>query len=603
MGMGMSMGLRLSQKLMHKILVMMPSIQWSLVNAYKNGQAGPPPFVPPTFEEEIFEPRLKLERRAIVDFDTFDHVRQMQLVDEANEIFRFAYTRGRDDNDKEKGYFKIPLRRDRNIMEREDGIDEIKRRISRAEYVLATAMLSAVGEMERIARAVPYHGLYKSVTNHLQKQFGVGLDKVVLVSIDRGGRIPCLLLQTALGLPSMETLKVDQGGGRLDEDMLRHFEEQGTLRNKHVLFVDSTVDSGRQIRVLERYFDDASWKTKLAHMSWSIVGSNEDAENLSHHHNVNWGVDPDTTFEDNPELMGVDYARGDYTKVVEVPSEASGAIRKCLLSVPAGVIYDADDIAEQINSQFQQWHKHQAERKAKHKVSVATARTEHDQEVETYRKEKAEQKVRDEVEREWSHITNTKRWKDAVAQASTISFEHLPTSIPNGVAHNLHNILVIGNGKQVDLSTEASELIADTLGPYHSFFAGTPDGNPGTVLKTVLKRIAKPEVRLYQPGYREGKTDDSFGGVPVVFRGQEKTEMREQMVQDSHIALVLGGAEGTLRETLLALKLGKPSVMVNGWGPIPTYLLRSKKYTKLPHLKVCNDIAEAMQTIMDMTKM
>jgi hypothetical protein len=43
--------------------------------------------------------------------------------------------------------------------------------------------------------------------------------------------------------------------------------------------------------------------------------------------------------------------------------------------------------------------------------------------------------------------------------------------------------------------------------------------------------------------------------------------------------------------------------MINGWGPIPTYLLRSKKYAKLPHLKVCNDIAEAMQTIMDMTKM
>lgn len=593
---------RLEQRLQTKLQITMPQIQWSLVHAFNIGEAGPPPYVPPTFEEEVFEPRLKLERRAIVDFDTFDHVRQMRLVDEANEIFRFAYTHGRDDNDNEKGYFKIPLRRDRNITDSEEGIDKIKLRISRAEYVLATAILHAVGEMERIARAVPYYGLYKSVITHLKKKFGVKLDKVVLVSIDRGGRIPCILLQAALGLLSMETLKVDQGGGQLDEDMLQQFEDRGTLRGKHVLFVDSTVDSGRQIRVLERYFDDASWKTKLAHVSWSIVGSNEDAENLSHHHNVNWGVDPDATFEDNPELMGVDYARGDCTKVVEVPSEASVAIRKCLLSVPAGFIYDADDIVEQINGQFREWHKHQAERKARQKVTVAAAKTEHDQEVETYRKDKAEQKVRDEVEREWSHITNTKRWKDAVAQASTISFENVPASIPNGVAHNLRNILVIGNGKQVDLSTEASNLIADTLGPYHSFFAGTPNGNPGTVLKTVLARIAKPEVRLYQPGYQEGKTDDSFGGVPVVFKGEEKTEMREQMVQDSHIALVLGGAEGTLRETLLALKLGKPSVMVNGWGPIPTYLLRSKKYTKLPHLKVCNNIAEAVQTIMDMTK-
>ncbi len=596
--MGMSIGFSLSHRLSHFIQVIMPSIQWSLVDAFKSGQAGPPVYVPPTFEEEVFEPRLKLERRTIADFETMGHIGRMKSVDEANKIFRFAYTRGHDNNDKEKGYFKIPLLRYMYV-----DVDKIKIRISRAEYLLATAVLQAVGEMERIARAVPYYALYKTVTLHLKKHFGVGLDKVVLVSIDRGGRIPCLLLQTALGLPFMETLKVDQGGGRLDEDKIRQFEEQGMFRDKHILFVDSTVDSGRQIRVLEQYFNNKEWKARLAHKSWSIVGSNERAENLTHHFNVNWGVDPDSTFEDNPELMGVDYARGDYTKVVEVPSEASIAIRKCLLSVPDGVIYDADDIAEQINTQIQQWHKHQAERRAKHKVSIATAKMEYKREVKALHKEKTEQKVRDEVEREWRLITNTKRWKDTVAQASTVSFEHLPASIPNGVPHSLHNILVIGNGRNVDLSVEATDLIADTLGPYHSFLAGTPNGNPGTVLKTVLSRIAQPEVRLYQPGYQEGKVDNSFGGVPVVFKGQEKSEMREQMVRDSHIAFVLGGAEGTLRETLLALKLGKPSVMVSGWGPIPRYFLQSKKYAKLSHLRVCDNIVEAMQTIMDMTKM
>ena len=97
-------------------------------------------------------------------------------------------------------------------------------------------------------------GLYKTVITYLEKNYNVGLGAVVLVSIDRGGRIPCLVLQHALGLPSMESLKVDQGSGRLDEDKLREFEHKGVLRGKHVLFVDSTVDSGRQIRVLERYF-------------------------------------------------------------------------------------------------------------------------------------------------------------------------------------------------------------------------------------------------------------------------------------------------------------------------------------------------------------
>ena len=602
--MNMGMSLNLSQHLTQRLVIAMPQIQWSLIQAYRSGQAGPPPFVPPTFEEEIFEPRLKLERQMITDFDALDHVQRMQTVDEANAMFRFAYTRGRDRNDEEKGYFKIPLLRNRNIMEDPEGINKIKVRISRAEYEQATALLQAVGEMERIARAIPYFGLYQFVTAHLDKDHNVGLDAVVLISIDRGGRIPCLVLQHALGLPSMESLKVDQGGGQLDEDKLRTFERNGVLRDKHVLFVDSTVDSGRQIRVLERYFENDSWKSKLGHRNWSIVGSNEYAENLSHHRNINWGVDPDSTFEDDPDLMGVDYASGSHVKIVECPSEASEAIRKCLLAVPAGVVYNAGDIEKQIASQRQEWQKHQKTRRVKHKMNVATAKAEHKKEVETYQKEREEQKLYDEVEREWSRITATKQWRDAVAQAQTISFEPLPETIPNGTPHNLHNILVIGNGRQVDVPQKVAELIADTLGPYHSFFAGTPNGNPGAILQTVLKRIAKPEVRLYQPGYQgaEGRVGGSFGGMPVVFVGQEKEEMREQMVRDSHITLVLGGAEGTLREVLLALKFGKPTVLVKDWGPIPSYLLASKKYAKLPHFKACNDIAEAMQTILDATK-
>lgn len=600
--MQMGMSLRLNQQLTQRLVIAMPQIQWSLVQAYRSGQVGPPPFVPPTFDEEIFEPRLKLERQTIADFETFDHVRRMQLVDEANAMFRFAYTRGRDRNDEEKGYFKIPLRRDRNIMEDPERVNKIKVRISRAEYEQATALLRAVGEMERIARAIPYFGLYKFVTAHLEKDHNVGLDAVVLVSIDRGGRIPCLVLQHALGLTSMDSLKVDQGGGQLDEDKLRTFERKGVLRDKHVLFVDSTVDSGRQIRVLERYFENDSWKSKLGHRSWSIVGSNEYAQNLSHHRNINWGVDPDSTFEDDPDLMGVDYASGSHAKVVERPSEASKAIRECLFAVPAGVVYNAGDINEQIASQRQEWQKRQKTRRTKHKADVVTAKAEHQKEVETYQKERAEQKLYNEVEREWSRITATKQWQNAVAQAQTVSFESLPETIPNGTPHNLHNILVIGNGRQVDAPQKVVELIVDTLGPYHSFFAGTPSGNPGAILKTVLQRVTKPGVRLYQPGYQQGRADDSFGGVPVVFAGQEKEEMREQMVKDSHIALALGGAEGTLREVLLALKFGKTTVLVKGWGPIPSYLLASKKYTKLPHFKACNDIVEAMQTILDATK-
>lgn len=112
--MQIGMGLYVRQRLTQQVMIAMPQIQWSLVQAYKSGQSEPPPFVPPTFEEEVFEPRLKLTRRTIPGFEALDHVRRMQAVDDANAIFRFAYTRGSDRDNKEKGYYKIPLLRDRN---------------------------------------------------------------------------------------------------------------------------------------------------------------------------------------------------------------------------------------------------------------------------------------------------------------------------------------------------------------------------------------------------------------------------------------------------------------------------------------------------------
>lgn len=557
--MQMGMGLHLSQELAltQRLVVSLPPMNWSLVSAFEeDAQHG-------------FAFPLIIKRGKLEGFDALEHEARMKRIDELNEMFRFAYTRGRDERTgKERNFYKIPLMRDYNVE-----IDDIKVRISRAEYERATAILENVGRMERIARAVPYHALLTIVREHLAKDYKVSLDDAVIVGVDRGGRLPAIILSRALSHSAAFFLKVDQGGGQLDTEKLDQFISDGTFRNKHVLFVDSTVDSGRQIEVIRRYFDDSKWQEKLGYRSWSVVGSNEYSKCLYKHLNVNWGVNPDETFEDNPLLMGVDYAPGSHTKIVEVPSEPSEKIRKVLLDVPDGFVFDLSDIEEQIAVQQKKL-----------------------EEVET------EQKLYSEVEREWSRITATKLWQNAAAQAPSISFEPLPATIPNGTQHGLHNILVVGSGQQVDVPQKVAELIADTLGPHHSFFAGTPNGNPGTILKTVLQRVATPEVRLYQPDYRKDEVDDSYGGVPVVFVGPEKEDMRRQMVKDSHIALALGGADGTLREVLLALKFGKPVVLVKGWGAIPTYLLASKKFSKSPHIKACDNIAGAMQTILGMTK-
>lgn len=601
MSLGLSMSLRQTQRL--AIEVSLPPIQWSLLQAYMKYGAASPPYVEPTFEEEEFTPRLKLERQRIADFESLDHVERMMRIDEANEVFRFAYTQGTDyRSGEEKYYYKIPLLRVRNIMNDPNGIDRIKVKISRAEYECACAILEAVGEFERIARAIPYHELYRSVIKHL-RHYKTSIDNIVLVSVDRGGRIPCIILQRALNIESMYSLKVDQGGRGLDMDRLHEFANNGTLAGKHVLFVDSTVDSGRQIRALEPYFDSSDWQQKLGHRSWSIVGSNEYAQNLDHHQNINWGVDPDGTFEDDPKLMGIDYAPYDHTKVVECPSETSQAIRKCLLAVPDGYIYAADDINEQLDAQRKKWQQRQKERLAEHRKQVKEERAAHHQEVAKYHREKAVIDEAKKVERELERITSSKRWKQLKATNQTLPVEVLPEAAQNGQAHDLHNVLIVGSG-HLDLPEATARFVADYLGAHCSLFAGTNDGNPGAVLKAVLdsEKVPQPEVRLYQPEYVRHQITGTFGNAPIVFVGPEKKDMRRQMISDSHVVLALGGSEGTLREVLMALRMGKPTVVIEGYGPVAAYVLGNKRFRKRANLKACYGVAQAVQTILDLSK-
>ncbi len=607
--MTMSMGFSLRQSLKHEILIQMPVIQWSLLTAYQSGQAGPPPYVPPTFEEEEFTPVFKTARRKIAGFDQLDHVAKMRRVDEVNAVYRFAYTQGEDsESGDKKGYFKIPLMRDFNA-----DIDKIKIRISAAEFYLATGLLKAVGQMERIAHTVPYFGLYKSVQKHLKKR-GAKLDQVVLVSVDRGGRLPCIILQRALNLLTMESLKVDQGshGDGIDGDKIEDFIKRGVLRGKHVLFVDSTVDSGRQINAIKRFFEPR--KVELGFLDWSIVGSNEYGQSLDERHSdINWGVNPDETFEDNPQLMGIDYD-GCHTKVKECPTEASIAIRECLMSVPDGWYYEAEDIAEETVRQLREWKKRQIQRRAEHRRKTTAGRQAHRDEVEKFRAEekearrqaKAEHAVvrkADRIERELVRITSSKTWRRTLsADDGQYPPEALPETVPNGQRHQHMNILVVGSGQQ-DLPQDRAQFVADNLGPHCSLLAGTPNGNPGAVLKATLAnpKVPVPEVRLYQPGYQQGRTDGNFGGVPVKFAGGDKDAMRQQMVADSQAVLALGGREGTLREVLLALDAGKPTLIVRGYGPVAEFILQNRRLRKNPSLIPCSDLTDAVMRIYAMS--
>ncbi|MDO8624640.1 MAG: hypothetical protein Q7R47_01050, partial [Candidatus Diapherotrites archaeon] len=557
---------------------------------------GPPPYVEPSFDEEVFSPVVKLgDPQKIPGFDALSHVERMKVVDKANEVFRFTYATDRGGKKGETYYYKVPLHRNYEAHP-----EKIRVRITKRECDRGYAIVEAAGEIERIVRAIPYYGLYTAVKRHLREDYGVGLDDIVLVSVDRGGRIPCIVLQRALGLPTMHSLKVDQGGSGVDNEKLEQFAAEGTLRGKHVLFVDSTVDSGRQIEALKRHFDTKTMRTQLGFTSWSIVGSNDHNRNLSHHQNVDWGVDPDGTFEDKPSLMGIDYAPHSRTKVVDCPSQASEAIRRHILAVPNGMAFDFANVDRQIKTQFARWKAHQRERLKEHRQEVFKGHALHREEVRKFREERKKQSAVEKFENRLGRIVTSKRWRELRDRHQHLPVEQLPEIIPNGTTHAFHNILVVGRGTQ-NLPDVSARFLADNLGSHCSFFAGTPDGNPGAVLRAALAstRITTPEVRLYQPEHARGSAA-GFGGFPVTFV-DNKDDMRRQMIADAHAVLVLGGAEGTLREVLLSFDAGKPVVIIRGYGPVATYVLGTKRLASRSNCIVVENLRSAAEKILSMS--
>lgn len=314
--MGMSLGFSMSPRLVLSQKVL--QTQWNLVNAYKK-------------EEDT---GCKIPKRILEGVRNLDLEQRLRRVDDANELFRYVYTKiGR-------SYFKIPVIRDRNVES-----DETRIKISKEDYTLARAIIKKAGRIQRIVRAIPYNEIRKTIIEHIKtKQLDV--DDVVLVGVDRGGRLPTHIVCESLGKDKAYFLKVDQGGCAIDTRRLQELSDRDIFRNKYILFVDSTVDSGRQINALQRYFDDEQLKEKLGHNGWIVLGSNEDGVSLENHVNIEWGLDPDEAFEDNPELIGVDYAMAN-NKVMACGNKMSSYIRKMLLEVPKGIVLDTTADQEQ----------------------------------------------------------------------------------------------------------------------------------------------------------------------------------------------------------------------------------------------------------------
>jgi hypoxanthine phosphoribosyltransferase len=539
MGFGIGIGAGLSQRLSIEQAISLPPTNWSLLDAFRGEGDKPLRF-----------------KKIQLDISGMSLEERLRAVDDANEVFRFAYTRAGSKYGERKGRrYKIPLTRDRNVE-----FEDTKIPISREEYDRATTILNGAGGFQRIARAVPYSQLYHDVKEFIESQ-GCTLDEAVLVGVDRGGRLPSLVMREALGKSEGDTLKVDQSGGSyagLDTDRLNEMIRNGILKDRFVLFVDSTVDSGRQIQVLRSFFDSEEWKSRIGHKGWGIAGSNENGKNLCRHKNINWGLDPDESFEDDPNLMGVDYAPGSRTKVVDYITETSEAIRKALLEVPKGVILDFSNVNELM------------------KIKLAYAQID--------------------------KALNSKTWQKTPDSRKDLGVSGLVAATSDYQPEPRKKLLVIGNGREMTLSENEVDYLVHSLGHAYDIIAGTDDGNPGKVLEK-FSQFRKGSAQLYQPAYSQMDFDAEgiFGG-PAIFHGETKEEFRENLVQSADAVLVLGGNEGTLNETILSLYAGKPVYILASYGAVGNYVQQSKSLRQNQNLHLADTLPAAVQQLREISK-
>jgi len=531
----MMLSMHLTQRLVLTQSISLPKINWSLVDAWRNDEKMP----------------CRLGKKTISGFDALPLAERLAKADEANAVFRFAYTQAKDDEGKRGRYYKVPLMRDFNV-----DIEKIKICISKREYERAIAILEASGHLQRITRAVPLSQIHHEVLNHLARN-GISLDDVAIVGIDRGGRVPTLVMKEVLGQSLAYFLKVDQGGQVIDEDRFEDLIRRGAFKGKYLVFVDSTVDSGRQIKALRPYFDNPEWSEKTGHTGWVVVGSNEHGETLGHHLNINWGLNPDESFEDDPLLLGVDYADGTCTRIKPAPSKTALDIRTALRESIKGIILDTET---QIGIPAP--------------VSLETTWKEISKAVKS---------------RGWIIADYKCRSSPCLAEPMGDFPQRKPFEATR------RSLAVFGSGGVSDLGDAELEYLALALSPKFVFHAGTTGGNPGSFLQAVNRHCPDSNITLYQPA--NYGWNDEFVGSQIIHVGGTKNEFREAMVRSADAVLILGGRVGTLSEALLSLHAGKPVIVVKNYGSVGTFLASSRKYLKFSNLHLVESLEEAAERL------
>ena len=225
-----------------------------------------------------------------------------------------------------------------------------------------------------------------------------------------------------------------------------------------------------------------------------------------------WGLDPDEAFEDNPELMGVDY--DGMTKVRACGNKMSTELKHALLEVPKGYILEVKKPVVQPKPTITT------------PVQLSSLKP----------------------------FGNTGYFPPQEALKQLEEMVEIPAK----------TLLIIGDGQDVTIDEQTARAIALKVEHGFEVMAGTPDGNPGYMLELISQYTENRGITLVQPAYMQGRAKTN--GFRVIYEGDTKDAFRDCLVSKADVVLAIGGNDGTWSEIQRAVAAGKPTVVIKDSG-------------------------------------
>ena len=198
-------------------------------------------------------------------------------------------------------------------------------------------------------------------------------------------------------------------------------------------------------------------------------------------------------------------------------------------------------------------------------------------------------------------FTETAAWTELNRNTPSrdgIIFPSFPNTPSSYVDERAASVAILGPVLETSLTDPEADYLSLALGKSFDLHAGSPIGNPGKVLDSAFRLSPDGARIIHEIADVRNFREDRY--TPNYYPCQE--DAIDGLIADTSGALVLGGGEITLAETIMALQMQKPVVIVRGFGPLPRFIENDDNFARYQSLFFVNTVCHAATKLHELKK-